>query len=119
LLLQTFHEGFLPIRGEPVLLVSHSIEHNPKWLDVTNNMDMLIWKSPKPDRITMEKYRSPKEVCDIIPGMTEALLAQMRFRGDGPPFIAASPKKRVYSEASLHAWLASRERTSTAEKVSA
>lgn len=67
----------------------------------------------------MEKYLSAAEVCDVIPGMTEALLAQMRFRGDGPPFIAASPKKRVYAESSLHAWLASRERTSTAEQVSA
>jgi hypothetical protein len=65
----------------------------------------------------MERYLSPKEVCEIIPGMTTALLAQLRYRGDGPPFIAASPKKRVYAESSLHAWLASRERTSTAEGV--
>tara|TARA_R110002124_G_scaffold257237_1_gene422952 strand:- start:282 stop:488 length:207 start_codon:yes stop_codon:yes gene_type:complete len=66
-----------------------------------------------------ERYYSPSEVCDIIPGMTTALLAAMRFRGDGPPFIAASPKKRVYAESSLHAWLASRERTQTGEPVSA
>lgn len=66
-----------------------------------------------------ERYLSAEDVCDIIPGMTKALLNQMRFRGDGPPFIAASPKKRVYAESSLHAWLASRERTSTAEQVSA
>lgn len=66
-----------------------------------------------------ENYLSPAEVADMIPGMTTALLAQMRFRGDGPPFIAASPRKRVYSESSLHAWLTARERTSTAEKVPA
>ena len=63
----------------------------------------------------MDRYLSPSDVCEIIPGMTEALLGQMRFRGDGPPFIAASPKKRVYSETSLRAWLASRERSQTGE----
>lgn len=67
----------------------------------------------------MERYLSSEEVCEIVPGMTVTLLNQMRFRGDGPPFIAASPKKRVYSEASLHEWLKSRERTSTREPVRA
>lgn len=65
----------------------------------------------------MERYLSPKEVCEVVPGMTEGLLNQMRFRGDGPPFIAASPRKRVYAESSLHDWLKSRERTSTADKA--
>lgn len=67
----------------------------------------------------MERYLSPKEVCEIIPGMTTGLLSQMRFRGDGPPFISASPKKRVYAESRLHEWLASRERTQTGQAVSA
>lgn len=65
----------------------------------------------------MESYLSPKEVCQVIPGMTEGLLAQMRFRGDGPPYIEASPRRRVYSESSLHAWLAARERTSTSRSA--
>lgn len=63
----------------------------------------------------MDRYLSPSEVCDVIPGMTEPLLAQMRFRGDGPPFIKPSPKKVVYAEASLNEWLGSRERTQTGE----
>ena len=63
----------------------------------------------------IDRYLSPKEVCDLIPGMSERLLHAMRFRGDGPPFIAASPRKRVYAEASVRAWLASRETTSTAD----
>lgn len=65
----------------------------------------------------MDRYLSPKEVCELVPGMTETLLSQMRFRGDGPPFIAASPKKRVYAESSLRTWLTSRERTSTREPM--
>lgn len=59
----------------------------------------------------MNRFLSPEEVCNIIPGMTIPLLAQMRLRGDGPPFIKPSPKKVVYAEVSLHEWLASRERT--------
>lgn len=66
-----------------------------------------------------DRYLSPKEVCEIIPGMTEALLAQMRFRGDGPPYVAASPRRRVYKESSLRAWLDSREITRTDQKVPA
>lgn len=62
-----------------------------------------------------DRYLTSEEVCGLIPGMTESLLNAMRFRGDGPPFIAASPRKRVYSEASVRAWLTSREMTSTAE----
>lgn len=65
---------------------------------------------PTPDR-----YLSDEEVCAIVPGMTTDLLRQMRYRGDGPPYIAASPKKRVYKESSLRAWLDSREVTRTDE----
>lgn len=66
------------------------------------------------------RYLSPAQVCDeVVPGMTEGLLAQMRFRGDGPPFIRASPKKVVYAEDALHEWLRSRQITRTDQKVSA
>lgn len=61
----------------------------------------------------MEKYLSPEEVCEQIPGMTEGLLKQMRFRGDGPPFIKVSPRRVAYAESSLHNWMQARERTST------
>jgi len=62
----------------------------------------------------VEKYLSPDEVCELIPGMTKALLAQMRFRGDGPKFIAASPRKRVYALSDLEEYMAGKVRTSTA-----
>ncbi|WP_020077209.1 hypothetical protein [Cryocola sp. 340MFSha3.1] len=61
-----------------------------------------------------EVYLSPEQVCELIPGMTRALLAQMRFRGDGPPFIKVTPKKVVYRESAIDSFLDSRERTSTA-----
>lgn len=61
----------------------------------------------------MEKYLTPEQVCEIVPGLTVKGLSQMRFRGDGPPYIKPSPKKVIYAESSVHAWLQSNERTST------
>lgn len=61
-----------------------------------------------------ERYLSPDQVCEIIPGMTRALLGQMRFRGDGPKFIKPSPKKVVYRESAVHEYLLAREQTTTA-----
>lgn len=62
----------------------------------------------------MELYLSPNEVCRLVPGMTVNLLAQMRFRGDGPEFIRASPRKIVYSRTEIDRYLESRRRSSTA-----
>ncbi|MEY9851249.1 putative DNA-binding transcriptional regulator AlpA [Leifsonia sp. EB41] len=62
----------------------------------------------------MEKYLSPEEVCEIIPGMSKSLLGALRFRGDGPKFIKVSPKKVVYAQTSIEEYMKSRERTSTA-----
>jgi len=61
----------------------------------------------------VDNFLSPEQVCDIVPGMTPNLLAALRHRGTGPRYIEASPRKRVYSETSLRAWLASRERSQT------
>lgn len=63
----------------------------------------------------LEKYLSPEEVCERIPGMTKSGLAQLRFRGDGPPFVKASPRKVVYPESRLYAWLESNVQQSTRE----
>lgn len=67
----------------------------------------------------MEKYLSPEQVCELIPGMTTSLLAQMRFRGDGPQFIKPSPRKVVYTESALAEYLATRTQSSTRERVTA
>ena len=67
----------------------------------------------------MEKFLSVEAVCEMVPGMNANLLAQMRFRGDGPRFIKPSPRKVVYSESAIVEWLNSREQSSTREAVSA
>lgn len=67
----------------------------------------------------METYLSPKEVCEIIPGMTTELLGQMRFRGDSIPYVRVSPRKIVYRQSAVEAFLTEREQTSTRQNVSA
>lgn len=63
--------------------------------------------------VGVEKYLSPDQVCDLIPGMTRQLLAAMRWRGDGPSFVKPSPRKIVYSISSIEEYMRSKERTRT------
>jgi hypothetical protein len=60
-------------------------------------------------------FITAEQVCDLIPGLTIAGLAQMRFRGVGPRYFKPSPRKVVYSRASVLEWLASTERQGTAQ----
>lgn len=62
----------------------------------------------------MTKYLTPEQVCEIIPGITKAGLAQLRFTGTGPKFLKPTPKKVLYREGDVIEWLESSERTSTA-----
>lgn len=66
----------------------------------------------------MEKYLTPDQVCDLVPGMTRSNLAQLRFTGKGPKFLKPTPRTVVYRESDVIEWLEASERTSTA-KVSA
>lgn len=61
----------------------------------------------------VDKFDSPAEVCEYLPNITPTLLKQMRFRGDGPPYIKVTPRKVLYRRAAVLAWLESRERTNT------
>lgn len=63
----------------------------------------------------MEKYLTPEQVCDLVPGMTKAGLAQLRFTGEGPVYLKPTPRKVVYRERDVIAWLEASERSSTAE----
>lgn len=63
----------------------------------------------------MEKYLTPEQVCDLVPGITKAGLAQLRFTGGGPKFLKPTPRKVVYRERDVVEWLEASERTSTAE----
>jgi hypothetical protein len=65
------------------------------------------------------KYLSPEDVCKMIPGMTTGLLSQMRFRGDGPSYIKASPRKIVYAVSEIERYLASKQQSVTSQRVSA
>lgn len=51
------------------------------------------------------KYISPETVCEIVPGMTKGALSQLRFMGKGPRYYKPTPKKVVYLEAEVLAWV--------------
>ena len=61
----------------------------------------------------MEKYLTPDQVCELIPGMTKGNLAQLRFKGEGPKFLKPTPRTVVYRESDCIAWLEASERTRT------
>lgn len=63
----------------------------------------------------MERYITPKQVCEMIPGMTVGALAQHRFKGTGPKFLKPGGGRTiVYRERDVVDWLEGSERTSTA-----
>lgn len=60
-------------------------------------------------------FMDPSGAAELIPGMTVAKLAQMRFTGTGPRYYKPTPKTVVYSEVDLLEWLESTARQGTAE----
>lgn len=62
----------------------------------------------------MDEYLTPAEAVELVPGMTVAGFAQLRFTGKGPRFLKPTPRKVVYRKADVIAWLEASERTSTA-----
>jgi len=73
-------------------------------------MSTTTTQAPAPSRAV---YMSPAEVCALVPGMTENNLAQLRFSGKGPRFLKPTPRKVLYREADIIAWLEGSERTIT------
>ena len=64
----------------------------------------------------MEKYLSPDQVCALVPGMTKGALAQLRFSGrGGPVWLKPTPKKVVYQESDVIAWLDRSARSRTGD----
>jgi hypothetical protein len=64
----------------------------------------------------MEKYLSPDQVCELVPGMTKGALAQLRFAGrGGPAWLKPTPKKVIYRESDIIAWLEDSVRTRTGD----
>jgi hypothetical protein len=53
----------------------------------------------------MEKYLSPEQVCDLVPGMTKGTLAGLRYTGGGPQYRKPSRKTILYRESDVLAWI--------------
>ncbi len=67
----------------------------------------------------MDKLLTPQQVCDVIPGMTPAKLAQLRFNGGGPRFLKPTARTVVYRESAVSAWLDGVEHVRTNELAAA
>jgi len=61
------------------------------------------------------RYLAPKEVCEIIPGMTTNWLAQLRFSGKGPKFLKPTGRSVLYRESDVIAWIEASERRITGD----
>lgn len=53
----------------------------------------------------MPSYISPKQVADLVPGLTTAHLAQLRYKGTGPLFRKPTPRTVVYLETEVIEWI--------------
>ncbi len=61
------------------------------------------------------RFISAEEACELLPGMTVGLLAQLRFRGNGPRYYKPTPRKVLYRESDLLEWLDASARTGTSQ----
>jgi predicted DNA-binding transcriptional regulator AlpA len=66
----------------------------------------------------MDRYLSPEEVCQIVPGMSKGALAQLRFTGKGPKYRAPTPRKILYLESEIREWVEGSVRTQTGRVAS-
>jgi hypothetical protein len=64
-----------------------------------------------------EKYLSPEQVVEMLPGLTKGGLAQRRYLGLAPTYIKPSPKVVLYAESEIIAWLKASEQTKTGQLV--
>lgn len=62
-----------------------------------------------------DEFLSPAQVCDVVPQLTKGLLAQLRYTGRGPRYLAPTPRTIIYRRSDVIAWLENSERSSTAE----
>lgn len=62
-----------------------------------------------------EVYLTPAQVALLIPGMTKAALAQLRYRGLGPTYLKPTAKLVLYRRDDVIHWLERSAFTSTRE----
>lgn len=65
----------------------------------------------------MEKDFIDIDEASELTGLTRGGLAQLRFKGEGPPFYAITPRKIRYRESEVVEWMASKRRQSTADSA--
>lgn len=58
-------------------------------------------------RPTRAEWLSPQQVCDRVPGLTLAILQDMRKRGVGPRYHKPTLKTVIYSAADIDTWVES------------
>ena len=61
----------------------------------------------------MPLYLTPDQVTQMLPGVSRAHLAQLRFTGGGPMFRKPTPKTVLYVESEVIAWVESTARRDT------
>jgi predicted DNA-binding transcriptional regulator AlpA len=74
---------------------------------------LTIQSHPAVSAAHRERYLTPAQVCELVPGMTPNFLSQLRFRGDGPRYRRPSPRKIYYVESEVIAWMESSARQGT------
>lgn len=67
------------------------------------------------ERSLLETYLTAEQVCQLVPNLSKSNLAQRRYKGLPPKFLAPTPRTILYRESDIIAWLESSERTGTAE----
>ncbi|WP_076623909.1 helix-turn-helix transcriptional regulator [Leucobacter chironomi] len=61
------------------------------------------------------EYITPAQVCELIPGMTKAKLAQLRLvESKGPRFYKPTDRTVCYERGEVLAWIAGSAMTGTA-----
>jgi hypothetical protein len=58
-------------------------------------------------------YMSPDDVVAMLPGITRNHLAQLRYRGDGPPFRKPTQRTVLYERDEVVAWVEATTRLTT------
>ena len=64
--------------------------------------------------LSPDHYLSPSQVCEIIPGITEGSLAQLRYAGTGPRYRKPTPKTVIYLQSEVIEWIERSARSGTA-----
>lgn len=62
------------------------------------------------------QYFSPAQVCEIVPVLNVRDLDDMRSNNTGPAYSRTTPRKVVYLEADVRAWVQSK-RQATREQA--